>query len=352
MSGVRVGIIGCGVMGIRHAKATNTHEHAKTVAVADLDKGRAEKMAAEVGATEIFDDGMKLIDNGSVDAVIIALPTQWRTPLALHALKKGLHVLLEKPVAENANRVKELQAAAGDRIVGTCSSRFAFLPSTQAAAACVARGDVGNIRTVTMRCMLGASPKPEATPPEWRLKKSLNGGGILLNWGCYDLDYLMTVTGWTLKPQSVFAQTWGVPGVMQANVPEGSDAETHFCAHVRCENNIALTVERAEYVTAQPVNAWGIIGDKGGLTLWMLPKEGKQITLTRYDLGKGLVDDVIWKGKEDADLVHVSVVLDFIDAIREKRPCSTDMSRAWVVQRLSDAIYESAESGTLVPFGA
>ena len=38
----------------------------------------------------------------------------------------------------------------------------------------------------------------------------MNAGGILTNWGCYDLDYLMTITGWALRPRQALAATWGV----------------------------------------------------------------------------------------------------------------------------------------------
>ena len=118
---------------------------------------------------------------------------------------------------------------------GCCSSRHQFLPSAESATKFIAGGVLGPLRTLHCRCFRAAGERPKTSPPAWRLSNSMNGGGVLANWGCYDLDYLLGLTGWSLRPRLVLAQTWKVPPQFEAHVAPGSDAETHFAAFVLCE---------------------------------------------------------------------------------------------------------------------
>ncbi len=171
--------------------------------------------------------------------------------MALRAFAKGKHVLTEKPVAMNADEVREMIAARGELTAGCCSSRYRFRKGAEVVTAFIANGGLGDLRVVRCRAIVATSKKPDTPLPAWRLIKSLNGGGILVNWGCYDLDYLLGITGWSLKPKTVFAQTWTVPPPFESHVAPSSDAETHYIATIRCEGGIILSIERGEYMTAQ-----------------------------------------------------------------------------------------------------
>jgi UDP-N-acetyl-2-amino-2-deoxyglucuronate dehydrogenase len=348
MDSVRVGVIGCGVMGKRHAAFVNTHPNGIVTACADLIKDQAEALAQENNIPHVFESGKALIEKADVDAVILALPTCWRTPLALQALAKGLHVLVEKPVAMNVAEVKQLMAAQGDLIVGCCSSRFSLMESAKAVATAVDAGRLGNIRSVSFRCIAPAGPKPESDRPKWRLRKDLNGGGIMVNWGCYDLDLLLSIAGGRIKPESVYAATWGVPPGMANQLPEGSHAETHFMGTMRCADSIVFNFERAEYATAQQCRAWCIVGDKGSLALDILPLEEKRVVLTTYSEKDGVVEELIWEGDEENEALHEVVVHDFIDAIANHRPCKTDLEKSLLIQKITDATYQSSETGKVV----
>jgi len=347
MHPLRVGVIGCGVMGDYHAKYTNTHPAANVAAMADIIAERADSLAGKHGVPKTYASGSALLDDPEIDAVTIAMPVCYRTELALKAFAQGKHVLNEKPTAMNAAEVEQMIAARGELIAGCCSSRYHFLASARAVDQLVADGVLGEIRTVHCRCLMGAAPEPEEAPPAWRLIKSLNGGGILLNWGIYDVDYLMGITGWQLKPELVLAQTWTIPPTLKSYIPEESDAETHFVALFRCADGKVITHERAEYVTAQPTNAWTIVGDRATLHLEMLHGK-KKIVLDRPDPVKGNVSETVWEGEDTFDMVHEGLIHDFIDAIRENRPCKTSLEQALIIQKMSDAIYESAETGQAV----
>ena len=348
MEPVRLGVVGCGVIGRKHLDVAARAAQVEVVAVADIDEAAACAVAAQCGVETIYADADMLLADPRVEGVVLAFPTKGRTQVALRAFARGKHVLLEKPVAMNAEEVRWMLAAKGELVAACCSSRLRFLPSADVATEVIAGGALGDIRVVRCRAIIPADGPPETPRPPWRLRRDLNGGGILVNWGCYDLDYLLGITGWALRPRCVLAQTWPIPPQFASHVPPGSDAETHYAALVRFERGAVLTIERGEYMPAAREEAWQVIGSKGSLRLQMTPGQGKQIWLDEATADRGMVTRVIWQGDEDGDTQHAGPILDFASAIRGGHPPKTGLEQALVVQQITDAVYASAEHGRAV----
>ena len=117
---------------------------------------------------------------------------------------------------------------------------------------------------------------------------SLNGGGILVNWGCYDLDYMVQVMGWKLKPKEVMAHWWPVAEKMSAFVAAGSDADSHYTAFVQCEDDVVISIERGEFPSSQTDMAWQIMGADASLCLPMRPTNDKkdEVILNQFRPGE------------------------------------------------------------------
>ncbi len=348
MTPVKLGVVGCGVIGPTHLKAATQSPLLEVVAVADLIEERARKAAEQFNVPKTYLEGADLVQDPDVEAVVLAFPARGRTELALRAFAHGKHVLTEKPVAMNAAEVKQMIAARGELTAACCSPRFRFLEGAQAATECVASGALGELRVVRCRHIIPCGEKPETPRPEWRLKKELNAGGILCNWGCYDLDYLLGITGWQLKPRTVFGQIWTIPPQFRSHIAPGSNAETYYTALIRCEGGTIISVERGEYMPAQADEAWQIVGTKGSLKLRMLAGNPKAIILDETSTEHGTTSTTLWEGAEDSAQVGVRLADDFATAIREHREPATSLERALVVQQITDAIYASAERGTSV----
>ncbi|GAH66824.1 unnamed protein product, partial [marine sediment metagenome] len=121
------------------------------------------------------------------------------------------------------------------------------------------------------------------------------GGGIFVNWGCYDLDYMLGLTGWSLKPKTSLAQTWNVPSQLMSEVAPGSDAESHIIALICCEGGCVISYERGEYMSCKDESSWQIIGSKGTMKLWMPTMSHKKILYDYVTTDKCVESRIIWE---------------------------------------------------------
>lgn len=344
MSSLKVGVIGCGVMGMRHLQSAMEVEGVEPFAAADLSDERLKETRDKFKVQHIYSSGAELVADPDVEAVVLGFPAAGRAELAVKAFGAGKHVLTEKPVAMNAEEVRRMIAARGDRVGAVFSCRHRFTAHAKAAAEFLSTGALGALRLLRMRSVGAAGPPPEKPRPTWRLRKAENGGGILMNWGCYDLDYLLGLTDWTLEPRTVLAQTWPIPPQLASHVAPDSDAETHYAALIQCTGGVAITLERGEYMPVQSDQVWQIIGTRGSLTMQMTPGKNKQVVFDETTTAQGVTPKVIWEGDEDWGDVGNQPFEDFVEAIRDGRQPSTNLERALVIQQISDAIYESAET--------
>ncbi len=107
---LRVGVIGVGVMGSNHARVLAGLPGIRLVGVADPDRQQASFVAEALGTTAI-DDVDALLPLG-IDAATIAAPTHLHHDIALTCIKRGIHVLVEKPIASNPGEGRSIVAAA------------------------------------------------------------------------------------------------------------------------------------------------------------------------------------------------------------------------------------------------
>ncbi len=347
MEPVKLGVIGVGVIGSVNLRDAMACELVEVVAAADLRAERRE-YAREQGVPRVYEDGRDLLDqDDEVEAVILAFPAMGRTAMALRALARGKHVLTEKPVAMNAHEVRTMIRARGDRVVGCFSSRYRFHEPARVATELVASGVLGELRRLHIRCLHAAGPRTDRVPPPWRESFSMNGGGILTNWSCYDLDYILGVSGWYFRPRLALANWWPCVPQFAHHVAPESDADAHFCALVTGEDGSVLTVERGEFLPVADEDAWQIIGSRGALRLKMTATGGGQIFHDDSRGEDGVESRVVWEG-DAAPGGNPLVIEDFARAIREGRPPATDLDKALIIARITDAIYASAASGCAV----
>ena len=107
---MRIGLIGAGAVAPFHARAAELISDVRLSAVCDLDRATAERAATDSQAA-VFTDYRTLLDSDTVDAVIVNTPHGLHHQMVLDAAERGLHVLVEKPLATTVADCDEMVRA-------------------------------------------------------------------------------------------------------------------------------------------------------------------------------------------------------------------------------------------------
>src|SRR5437773_1257845 len=107
MDKVRFGIVGLGNMGAFHARSFKDIQDATLAAVCDVAGEQLEKIAIETGATP-FTSYQKMLESGTIDAVLVAVPHYFHGEITRSAWAKGIHVLCEKPLCVSINEARQV----------------------------------------------------------------------------------------------------------------------------------------------------------------------------------------------------------------------------------------------------
>ncbi len=107
---LKIGVVGVGVMGSNHARVLSEMAGIELVGIVDPERKQREFVSRNLGCAE-FGDLESLLANG-VDAVTIAAPTHLHHDLALACISKGVHVMVEKPIAPTVEEGRAIVAAA------------------------------------------------------------------------------------------------------------------------------------------------------------------------------------------------------------------------------------------------
>ncbi len=143
---LRIGIIGAGIMGADHARIFAEEVPGTSLQViCDADQARAKVAADANGAKSVTSDPLAVINDASVDAVVIAAPDQFHAPLTLACIAAGKPVLCEKPLSQDSTEclaVLDAEEKRGKRLVQIGFMRR-FDPSYSEIKSMLVRGDLG-----------------------------------------------------------------------------------------------------------------------------------------------------------------------------------------------------------------
>ncbi len=191
---VRFGIIGVGGMGNGHARYMPQIPEARLTAVCDV---APEALQAAMDNYEVpgFASHTALLDSGLVDAVLIATPHYFHPPIAIAAMRKGIHVISEKPMAVTVSAADAMvQAASETGVVFAVMFQQRALPASQAAKALVDQGRLGPLyRTLLIDSHFRSQAYYDSAG--WRATWKGEGGGVLLNQAPHGMDLFTWLGG-------------------------------------------------------------------------------------------------------------------------------------------------------------
>lgn len=182
---LRVGIIGAGQAGERQALGFSSSARATVVGVADVVEERAAGLAQKFGA-QTFTDWRRLVDSG-LDILVVALPHNIHVEPTVAAAERGIHVMMEKPIAttlEDGRRIIDVCAEHDVKL--TISFVHRFRQEVQLVYGWVGEGLLGApmIARETMNGQRGAHL------PGWVSSREAAGGGVMMYSAIHGVDRL------------------------------------------------------------------------------------------------------------------------------------------------------------------
>jgi predicted dehydrogenase len=204
--GLRVAIVGCGLIGHKRAQALAASD--VLVGVTDTAEPAATRLAGEFGVPACRDVDELLAF--APDVVVVAVTHDHLASLAERALAAGAHVLVEKPAALSVAQVDQLAdaATASGRLVKV-GFNHRFHPGIERCAHEVLSGAHGELMHVRGRYGHGGRLGYEQ---EWRTQPSRSGGGELIDQGMHLLDLVHWLAGpLPLHSALLRTQFWDVP---------------------------------------------------------------------------------------------------------------------------------------------
>jgi predicted dehydrogenase len=189
MSRIAIGVIGAGLIGRKHLRKIDEHRDYDLVGIADVNVGAA---AAAYPDTRVFAEYRQLLDEARPQAVIIASPNQLHAETGIECARRGIHILIEKPVTDTIETASALMAEVRKGgIKSLVGHHRRHHLQVRALKELLGEGRIGDVVGVSA---IWATHKPadyfEVAP--WRTEAG--GGPILINL-IHEIDFLRFTVG-------------------------------------------------------------------------------------------------------------------------------------------------------------
>ncbi len=181
---LRLAVAGCGAIAqLAHLPVLAKMRGVQLVALCDNEGARARALADRFEVPDVFTDLEELLEADALDALIVATPNHLHEPHVLSALRAGVDVLCERPLALTSRGVERVLAAAqkaGRKVL--VGNNHRFRSDVQALSRFVGTGELGKVVGVRAGAY---APRP---PQGWRQRRAEAGGGAFLEQGFNLLD--------------------------------------------------------------------------------------------------------------------------------------------------------------------
>lgn len=189
---LKIGIIGCGVIGKRRAVVINSSNNSKVLAVADTDLNKAKSLGLQLNC-EYYDDWKKIVTMKEIDAVVVSTTNDYLAKVSYEAARNSKHIFCEKPLGKNTDEVNDvIEEASKQKVVFKTGFTLRFHPGIQKIKSVIDEGSIGKILFISCRYGIAGRPGYEK---EWRAIPEISGGGELIDQGIHILDLFRLFLG-------------------------------------------------------------------------------------------------------------------------------------------------------------
>lgn len=343
MSGLRVGVIGCGLIAGSHAANLARDHRAAITAVTDLDPSRSLAFAerfANGGRAAVRPDAASVIDE--VDAVYVCTWTGEHPALVVAAAKAGKAVFCEKPLATNlADAVTMTEAVESAGVTNQVGLVLRRSPAFRYLHHLVRGDDAGPVMNVVFRDDQYL-PTQGMYGSTWRGDVTRAGGGTLLEHSIHDLDLLDWLIGPIVEISARLGTVHGLDGIDdQATVTLVAESGAQAALVSVWHDVLSRPSQRSvEVFTRRGVFA--LEGDWSGPVRW---DRTDRFDAPAPDATGELSGAGLTKAADRVDGQHGDPDQAFVTAVLDGTPAHPSFSVALAAHRLADAAYRSADAG-------
>lgn len=225
------GIIGAGMISEVHAKAMSSLKNVRLVAVYDAYAPAARARGAQFGVKSYTNLNEFLADQ-EIDAVTIAIPSGAHHSAVLAAARAGKHILCEKPLEINLERIDEMiRVCDENKVLLSTVFQTRFNRPVQLVRAAMRAGRFGRMVLASGMQRWYREPKYYSSS-DWRGTWAMDGGGALMNQAIHMVDLLLYING---APEEVFA--------FSGTLTHSIEVEDNLCASIKYRNGSFGTIE-------------------------------------------------------------------------------------------------------------
>src|SRR5262245_27606552 len=324
----RVGLIGAGNISATHARALAGIAGATLAAVyaPRLEQARAVADSAGVRACDALD---RFFDGPPLDMVAVGTPSGLHGEHAAAAIRRGIHVLVEKPLEITVARVDALIADA-ERAGVTLGVIFQdrVKPDVRALKDTIDSGALGSLSLVHAQV-------PWWRPPEyyresrWRGTGALDGGGVLMNQAIHTIDLLL----WLCGP---VARVTGKTATRFHDI----DVEDTAVATFEFANGALGTIEASTCAYPGRPRRIEVSGATGTAIL-----DGDRLVRGAAEASSGALPQNVASAIVSDAPAQRDCFVDFLRAVRARRAPCCDGGEGRRSVQVIEAIYESSRRG-------
>lgn len=220
MKKLRVGIVGCGRISVRHIASVKAVEEAKLVACCDIRPERAEETAKKYGMTA-YVSYEEMLKKENLDCVHICLPHYLHSSAAMLAFERGIHVLTEKPMDVNLASAKAAVNKAREKgVLYGVIFQCRYNDSARLVKEAVTSGRLGKI--ISARSTLTwTRPDDYYADSDWKGTWDKEGGGVVIDQAIHSIDLVHWIVDSKVQSVSVSMANRGHSSINVEDSAEG-----------------------------------------------------------------------------------------------------------------------------------
>jgi predicted dehydrogenase len=333
MNKTKLSIIGLGgIAQIAHLPTLKKMDTVEIVAVCDVDKAKTKNVAQKYGVKNYYTDLDKMLDEVKADCLIVTSPTSFHKEHAINGLSRGLHVLVEKPLArflkEGEEIVNTAKKSKKQLMVGMNNR---FRPDFMMQQSFISAGELGEIFYIKTGFL-----KKRSTSEKWSIEKEEAGGGVFMDLGIVLLDISM----WLMKYPAI-------KSISAVNYFHSfKTVEDSSLVFLKFENGSTVSIETSwTLLRENDIFYCNVYGKEGSTSINPLRIYKKMLgTLVNVTPIKFEKPSNIFIRSCEYELQH------FINSIQNNSPVISSGDEALARLKIIDAIYKSAKTGKEVLF--